>query len=129
MAAMSQVIDYRKGPDRRRQPRGGRRAEDRDGFAPLVLLVGTDQEVVAGAEAILARLRFAVSTTRSGDEASAVATTLKPDIIVAHASDAARLRSELPQHLPVVVMDETLQGNPEALVDEVRRALRRPVAI
>ena len=126
---MSEVLDYRRIPDRRRQPRGGRRPGDRKGFAPLVLLVGADHGVMDGAEAILARLRFAVSTSPSVDAAASVITSLRPDIIVASEDGAARLRTELPQHLPVVVMDAEMAGNPDALVDEVRRTLHRPIAI
>ena len=38
---MSHTADHRRGPDRRKLARGGRRTGDPAGFAPLVLLVGT----------------------------------------------------------------------------------------
>ncbi len=74
---MDNTPDYRRGPDRRRQPRGGRRPEDRDGCAPLILLVGNDRGVVDKAEAILAKLKFAVSTSGSVDKALRVLPDLR----------------------------------------------------
>jgi hypothetical protein len=119
---------FARGPERRRLARGGRRAEDQDGFAPLVLLIGEAPEVVERSEAILAKLRFGVTTSSSVDEALRVLVDLHPDIVVSGTRDAARIRSEAPQHLPVVVMDQGMHDSPEALVEEIRRTLRSNAA-
>ncbi len=121
---MARILEHRHGPDRRRQPRGGRRANEGDGFAPLVLLVDEGAGAVNRSEAILAKLRFAVTTSSSVDEALRVVAALRPDVVVAGEGDAERIRSEAPQYLPVVVMDSALQESPEALIEEIRRTLR-----
>ena len=61
--------DQRRGPDRRSRPRGGRRVEDKTGYAPLVLLVDEDAASGERCEAILAKLHFAVAPARSVEEA------------------------------------------------------------
>lgn len=119
---------FARGPERRRLARGGRRAEDLDGFAPLVLLIGEERDVVDRSEAILAKLRFGVTTSTSVDDALRVLVDLHPDIVISGARDAARIRSEAPQHLPVVVMDQGMHDSPEALVEEIRRTLRSNAA-
>jgi DNA-binding response OmpR family regulator len=122
---MAQIFEHRRGGrDRRRLQRGGRRAEDGDGFAPLVLIVGGDADVVGQSEAVLAKLRFAVATTGTVDEALRVMTGLRPDIVVADADGASRIRIEAPEHVPVVVLDDTLRGDREALVAAIRETIR-----
>jgi CheY-like chemotaxis protein len=121
---MAHILEHRRGPDRRRQPRGGRRANEEGGFAPLVLLVDEGAGAVNRSEAILAKLRFAVTTSRSADEALRVVATLRPDLVVAAEADAQRIRREAPEYLPVVVMDSAMQESPEALIKEIRRTLR-----
>lgn len=74
------------------------------------------------AETILAKLHFAVAPTRSVEEALRVMAALRPEIVVARAADASRLRAEAPQHVPVVGVEDGT--SPEALVDEIRKALR-----
>jgi hypothetical protein len=119
---MPHTPEHRRGPDRRRLPRGGRRATDRPGYAPLVLLVD-DTDDGHRCEAILSKLRFAVAPARGIDEALRIMTGLQPDLIVARSADAARLRIEAPQHVRIVVpADDRMEG--EALVEEIRRALR-----
>lgn len=114
----------RRTPDRRRQPRGGRRPGDQSGFAPLVLLVGKPSDVVARSEAVLAKLRFAVSIAESADDALRVIPELRPDLVVATDTDGARIRLEAPQNVPVVRFEQESDEDPEALVEEIRRALR-----
>ncbi len=122
---MAHILEHRRdGPDRRRLPRGGRRADDQSGFAPLVLLVGGEPDVVGQSEAVLAKLRFAVATSGTVDEALRVMTGLRPDIVVADAEGAARIRLEAPEHVPVVVLDETMRADREALVEGIRAAIR-----
>jgi hypothetical protein len=115
--------DHRRGPDRRRTSRGGRRETDRPGYAPLVLLVDSDGDSNARCEAILARLRFAVAPTRNLDEALRVMDALRPNVIVARPADAAALRRTTAGDLPIVLLADDLL-DPEQLVDEIRRELR-----
>jgi hypothetical protein len=124
---MSNPFEHPRGPDRRKLPRGGRRAGDTSGFAPLVLLVGSGESVVAQAEAVLAKLRFAVATSGTVDDALRVMTGIRPDVIVAESDAAARIRLEAPEHLPVVVVNDEMRGDPERFVDEIRRSLRANV--
>lgn len=120
---MPHTPEHRRGPDRRRLPRGGRRATDRAGYAPLVLLVDDDADNGNRCEAILSKLRFAVAPARGIDEALRIMTGVHPDLIVARSADAARLRAEAPPHVPVVVTtDGGMEG--DALVEAIRRALR-----
>jgi hypothetical protein len=122
---MAHILEHRSGgPDRRRLPRGGRRSEDRDGYAPLVLLVGAEADVVGQSEAVLAKLRFAVATSGTVEEALRVMNGLRPDIVVAEADAAARIRLEAPEHVPVVVMDDAMRADREALVEGIRDAIR-----
>jgi hypothetical protein len=121
---MATILEHRFGPDRRQKPRGGRRPEDMEGFAPLVLLVDEGAGAVHRAEAILAKLRFAVTTSANVDDALKVVSQLRPDLVVATEDHAKRIRTEAPQHVPVVEMDAELQASPELLVEEIRRAIR-----
>jgi len=121
---MANSPELRRGPDRRVQPRGGRREEDRDGFAPLVLLVGDDAGVVEQSEAVLAKLRFGVTVSGSVDDALRVLTGLRPDIVVASSADADRIRIEAPEHLPVVVMTDEMRADRGMLIEGIRQTLR-----
>jgi len=112
----------RRSPDRRAIPRGGRRATDKAGHAPLVLLVDQDETANARCEAILAKLHFAVAPTRTMDEARKVMASLRPNIIVAGIAEAAALRQANASDLPVIILDHVM--DPETLVDEIRRELR-----
>lgn len=115
--------EQRGGSDRRTRPRGGRRANDKNGYAPLVLLVDEDATSGERCEAILAKLHFAVAPARGVDEALRVMAALRPEIVVSRKSDAGRLRAEAPEHVPVVaVLEDGL--TPEALVEEIRKAIR-----
>jgi hypothetical protein len=120
---MAHVLEYRRSGERRRQPRGGRRSADRDGFAPLVLVVGEKPGMAEGAEAILAKLKFAVATGTGIEEAIHVLPVLRPDIVVATEPDAQRLRVAA-RDLPVVVMNAEMESRPESLVEAVRQTLR-----
>lgn len=120
----SGVPDKRQGADRRHRPRGGRRNGDQAGFAPLVLLVDEDADSVERCEAILAKLRFAVAPARTLTEASRVMDALRPNLIVGHVSDPEALRRVVPEDIPLVILNEAL-SEPEAMIGEIRRALRK----
>ena len=121
---MTATPDHRKGPDRRKQARGGRRTEDRPGFAPLVLVADEDSSSRDMCEAILAKLHFAVAPVDSIDKAVSIIGTLRPDVIVVHARDTAALqRAAWPTGVPFVNVTEELR-DPEALIEAVRHAIR-----
>jgi hypothetical protein len=115
---------FQRGPERRKVARGGRRATDVAGLAPLVLLLGRGESVVAQAEAVLARLKFAVTTTGTVEEALRIMEGIRPDVVVAEPEGASRLRLEWPEHVPVVEMSSEMRTNPEALVEAIRSAIR-----
>jgi len=115
--------ENRQGPDRRGTQRGGRRATDTPGYAPLVLLIDADEDSNARCEAILARLHFAVAPTRSIEEAKKVMESLRPNLVVARIADAAALKQATGADLPLVLLADDLL-DPEALVEEIRRELR-----
>ena len=121
---MPQPPDHRRGPDRRRLPRGGRRTEDPGGFAPLVLLVGQGETVTAQSETILAKLRFAVTTSGSVDDALRVMTGLRPDVVVAEPEAASRIRLEAPEHVPVVEMNEAMRNDRDVFIEGIRESIR-----
>ena len=120
----SGVPDKRRGADRRQRPRGGRRPGDQPGFAPLVLLVDEDPDSGQRCETILAKLRFAVAPAHTLAEATRVMAALRPNLIVGHVSDPEALRRAAPPEIPVVVLDQALSA-PEAMIAEIRRALRK----
>ena len=118
------MAELRQGPDRRREPRGGRRPDDRSGFAPLVLVADEDEASGDMCEALLATLRFAVARVDSVDKAVSVISTLLPDVIVARASDVSPLqRAAWPSRLPVVTVTDEVRA-PDALVEAIRDAIR-----
>ena len=119
---MPEASHPRRSADRRAFARGGRRATDKAGDAPLVLLVDHDAHTNARCEAILAKLHFAVAPTRTIEEARRVMDSLHPNIIVASVSEAAALRQTNAADLPVVILNDIM--DPETLVHEIRRELR-----
>ena len=121
---MAEAFEHRQGPDRRRLPRGGRRAQDVAGFAPLVLVVGKGETAVAQSEAVLARLKFAVTRSGTVEEALRIMAGIRPDVVVAESDAASRIRLEAPEHVPVVEMNGDMRGNPDALIEGIRQAIR-----
>jgi hypothetical protein len=121
---MTEASENRQGPDRRRLPRGGRRAGDVPGFAPLVLVVGRGETAMAQSEAVLARLKFAVTTSATVEEALRVMSGLRPDVVVAEPEAASRIRLEAPEHVPVVEMNGDMRASPDALIEGIRYAIR-----
>ena len=123
---MTHATELRGGIDRRRQARGGRRPADLDGLSPLVMVVGEHAAVGDATGAVLAKLKFAVAPSPSVDDALRGLTTLRPDLIIANADAAARIRLECPEHRGVLVVSEAMREDPYLLIDEIRLALREP---
>src|SRR5262245_47742601 len=94
---MSESHERRYGLDRRRQPRGGRRPTDVQGFTPLVYVVDGRPTGREACEAILAKLRFAVAPFTSVEQARHALAGLKPDIVLVAASDIDKLRDDMPE--------------------------------
>ncbi len=116
--------ELRQGPDRRREPRGGRRPADRAGFAPLVLVADEDEASGDMCETLLGTLRFAVARVDSVDKAISVISTLLPDIIVARGNDVSPLqRAAWPSGVPFVTVTDHL-NDPDALISAIRQAIR-----
>jgi CheY-like chemotaxis protein len=123
---MSADQPRRRDTDRRRASRGGRRAEDRSGFTPLVLVVEEDPAQSEVSEAILAKLRFAVTPVDSVEKALSIMRALRPDIIIAGAHAVDQLRDSVPstkegRSIPVIAAP--VPASPEQLVHAIRRAL------
>lgn len=89
-----------------------------------MLVVGDGRQPEREAEAILARLNFAVAPAVDIVEARRVIESLNPDLIVAHADDAAALRSDGAVDVPIVESSDT-RRDAEALVQRIRFALRQ----
>ena len=115
--------EQRRGPDRRTSSRGGRRDEDRQGFAPLVLVADDDPDSSLRCEAILAKLRFAVAPAQGLQEATRIMGALRPDVVVARLADIDALRLATPSDVPLIALTDDLL-EPEALINEIRRVLR-----
>ena len=92
-----------------------------------MLVVGQGETAVAQSEAVLARLRFAVTTSGTADEALRVMAGLRPDVVVAEPEAASRIRLEAPEHVPVVEMNGEMRDNPDALIEGIREAIRANV--
>lgn len=115
--------EQRRGQDRRTSSRGGRRDEDRPGFAPLVLVADDDADSSLRCEAILAKLRFAVAPAQGLQEATRIMGALRPDVVVARMADIDALRLATPSDVPLIALTDDLL-EPEALIIEIRRVLR-----
>lgn len=131
-SSMEMMMDseHRHGPDRRRRPRGGRRAADRSGFTPLVFVVDADARRRDVCETILAKLRFAVAPFETADAAVAVMSGLMPDVVAAGRGEYMRLRERMATGPNGVVIPLVLlapDAAPEGIVDAVRGALRGSV--
>ena len=121
---MSERVHQKRGPDRRKQARGGRRPTDRWGYAPLVFVVDSRPTGRDACEAILAKLRFAVAPAHTLAEATRVMDALRPNLIVGHVTDPEALRRAAPDEIPVVILDDALSA-PDSMIAEIRRALRK----
>jgi hypothetical protein len=121
--------EKRRGGDRRRLPRGGRRPGDLLGFTPLVMVVDPEARRRDISEAILAKLMFAVAPVESPEKAMSVMRALHPEVIIAGSEDAEQLRKSLEPDtdIKIIVLEEETRQT-EALIEEVRRCLRERAA-
>jgi CheY-like chemotaxis protein len=121
-------LNRRNGPDRRNIPRGGRRPQDVQGYAPLILVADDDANSGARCVAILARLRFAVAPAHSVAEALKIMTSLHPTLIVARLKDQAALRAHMaadPSLGDIPILSLTAENEaPQLMVEDIRRVLR-----
>jgi DNA-binding NtrC family response regulator len=121
---VSSTLQHRQARDRRVERRGGRRPSDAPGFAPLVLVADEDAASRELCETILAKLHFAVAPVSSIEQAILAVSTLRPDVIVAHARDVSPLQfAAWPHRVPFVTVTAEMRG-PDALVTAIRRAIR-----
>ena len=122
------MAELRLVPDRRQHARGGRRADDRDGYAPMVVVIDGDATRLDISEAILAKLRFAVAPFGSVEKALAAMKALRPEIIVAREDAANELRGRIPpdrdgREIPLLSVTPEL-SDPEVLVEALRQMMR-----
>ncbi len=120
--------DKRRGPDRRRFSRGGRRTSDVQGYTPLVFVVDPRPSGRDACEAILAKLHFAVAPFDSLEKVKHALEGLKPDLVLVTKEHLDELRRALPAGrndapLPILPLPDG-HVSMTALVEEVRRALR-----
>jgi DNA-binding NtrC family response regulator len=120
------MTDKRRGGERRRSPRGGRRPGDLRGYTPLVMVIDDEPRRREISEAILAKLMFAVAPVESPEKAASVLQALQPELIIADDEDANKLRGLLHPDIgaEVIVLGEQTRVT-DALIEEVRRCLRR----
>ena len=131
----------RRGPDRRGVARGGRRATDRPGAYPPVLIADSDDGARSVCVRYLHRFGFQVAEARSAGEAAAALDRSRPHVAISELALASmsRFRARLPRdtYIPVIVTttDEAAPVPPDAagvlikpfalatLLQEVRRVL------
>jgi DNA-binding response OmpR family regulator len=101
------------GPDRRRLPRGGRRACDQEGERPAVLVAESYEGVRTSCSRYLERYHFQVVEASDGEQVVARLAAEPPRVILAElnlpALPAWRLAQSLSrnwrtQHIPVIVL-------------------------
>jgi hypothetical protein len=123
------VNEFRFGPDRRQFARGGRRATDPAGYAPMVVVIDNDATRLDLSEAILAKLRFAVAPFATVEKALMAMHVLRPEIVVARIDAVHELRDHLPVDrdglaIPLLPLTAEL-AEPNALVEALRQVIRQ----
>ena len=112
-------------PDRRRFPRGGRRADDQRGLSPLVMVVEPDAARRAVTEAVLAMGHFAVAPAVSAEGALAICRGLMPAVIVCPENEADLLRDGLRPFI-VPIVGTSPDSETYDLIERIRVAIRGP---
>jgi hypothetical protein len=123
------VNEFRFGPDRRQFARGGRRATDPAGYAPMVVVIDHDATRLDLSEAILAKLRFAVAPFATVEKAIMAMHALRPEIVLARTEAVHELRGHLPvdrdgRAIPLLPLTAEL-ADPAALVEALRLVIRQ----
>ncbi len=121
--------EFRFGPDRRQFARGGRRATDPAGYAPMVVIIDNDATRLDLSEAILAKLRFAVAPFATVEKAIMAMHALRPEIVVARTDAVHALRGHLPvdrdgRAIPLLPLTAELH-EPHALIEALRLVIRQ----
>ena len=88
------------------------------------MVVGDYAAVGDAIGAVLAKLKFAVAPSPTVDDALRILTTLRPDLILANADDAGRIRLECPEYTTVLVVSDEMRDDPLLLIEEVRKVFR-----
>lgn len=95
------------GADRRRVPRGGRRATDLPGQYPPVLIVDSSDEARSPCVRYLKRFGFQVEEATSGEQAVAAMDAVQPHVIVAelapHSGSPLMTRLAENPRIPLIV--------------------------
>jgi hypothetical protein len=128
LAERASEANRRRGPDRRRHARGGRRPEDRSGHAPLVFVVSRDAATREFCEQQLLDRRFAVVPCDGAGPAVETLRALRPDVVVTDLREAAVLRDRAlagryGTGTPIVEFAGTIRSI-DAVLEDIRRALR-----
>jgi hypothetical protein len=122
------IRDRRRGGDRRKHPRGGRRPGDRTGFAPLVFLVTREPSDLQFWEALLLDRQFAVVTCNGFGPALEASKVLRPDVILAGPREIAPLRDRLAAALngarPPILELVSTPNLVEPVIEAIRCGLR-----
>jgi len=141
-------MERRTDSDRRRVPRGGRRASDRPGRYPPILVAESYDGVRHACARYLQQFNFDVTEAADGEQALAKIVSTAPQLILTEwnlpAMPAGRLAQWVAQRrpdgdIPVIIMANSIEGEiplpPVAgvlrkpfslseMIDEVRRVLR-----
>ena len=95
----------------------------------MVVVIDDDVRQLEIAEAILAKLRFAVAPFASVDKAVSAMQALRPEIVVARMDAVRELRGRLPadrdgRAIPLLPVTAEL-SDPVALIEALRQLIRR----
>jgi hypothetical protein len=118
----------RRGDNRRQRARGGRRRDDRPGYAPVVFVVARDRGDLPFLEHALLQQRFGVILCESVEIAAHRLKAVEPAVIIADWRDAPGLRSHLPTArggaaIPIVDCGGTAEWV-DVVLRDIREALR-----
>jgi DNA-binding response OmpR family regulator len=122
--------------DRRRVPRGGRRAADRPGRYPPVLVAESYESVRQACARYLQQFNFDVVQAADGEEALARIVASPPQVILTEwnlpSMPAGRLAQWVAQRrpntdIPVIILANAVEG--DGVVPRVAGVLRKPFSL
>src|SRR5262249_22973453 len=126
----------RSGTDRRRVPRGGRRATDRAGKYPPVLVADSYEGARQACARYLEQFHFDVTEAADGEEALVRIVEARPQLILTEwnlpSMRAGRLQQWVSQRrsdgaIPVIVLATAVE--PDAKVPNMAGLLRKPFSL